>query len=280
MVDGGKGRNEEKGKLIEWVGKKGGRELKDEERDGMLACLWMGGEEKKGKGSIQFFARHGEGRSESQGRLVQLLLFWSCWGSEQRKGPRPETTPEQKRYRPRVLETIGDDRLGRQFSTKSQFPGCRGLGFRGVRGTGTLRGIPVDPSGTITGGKPRLMQGGQLCAPQLPPQQAPAASAGSQRRPAPQQHGMNAARFFQPSSVSTQNCQLYTRSSSPLQTIVLAHAIQSSKWSKRLTILECFGLLYTSVLCPVAWECPVLHCLLFTPPTQVGLPQYSSRLPV
>ncbi|KAL0470570.1 hypothetical protein QR685DRAFT_571674 [Neurospora intermedia] len=61
MVDGGKGRNEEKGKLIEWVGKKGGRELKDEERDGMLACLWMGGEEKKGKGSIQFFARHGEG---------------------------------------------------------------------------------------------------------------------------------------------------------------------------------------------------------------------------
>ncbi|KHE87652.1 hypothetical protein GE21DRAFT_1040325 [Neurospora crassa] len=47
MVDGGKGRNEEKGKLIERGGKKGGRELKDEERDGMLACLWMGGEEKK-----------------------------------------------------------------------------------------------------------------------------------------------------------------------------------------------------------------------------------------
>lgn len=47
VVNGGKGRNEEKERLTEGVGRKSGRELKDEERDGMLPCLWMGGEKKR-----------------------------------------------------------------------------------------------------------------------------------------------------------------------------------------------------------------------------------------
>lgn len=236
-----------------------------------VACLPLDGRGgKKGKGSIQFFARHGEGRSELQGRLVQLLLFWSCWGSEQRKGPRPETTPEQKRYRPRVLETIGDDWLGRQFSTKSQFPGCRGLGFsRGQR----YRYFAGYPCGSWWDNYWRQTRANARWA-TVCPTASTATRTGISRRPASTSMNLsnapiatatwNAARFFQP-SVSTQDCQLYTRSSSPLQTIVLIYAIHSSKWSKRQywNALGCFTL-----VCSALWHGNTQCCTVFLYPPQ------------
>lgn len=117
------------------------------------------GEEKKKKdrsNSLPDTAKAGQNCRDGWDKLLPL---WSCWGSEQRKvPPRPETTPEQKRYRPRVSKPLGMTQagrfarerlgLGRQFSTNRNLQG--GLGSRGVKGTGTSRGTPVDPGGAIT----------------------------------------------------------------------------------------------------------------------------------
>ncbi|KAK1782937.1 hypothetical protein QBC45DRAFT_401351 [Copromyces sp. CBS 386.78] len=117
----------------------------------MLPCLWMGGKKKRKKdrsNSLPETARAGQNCRDG---WYNLLLLWSCWGSEQRKGPpRPKPRPSKKRYRPRVSKPLGMTQagrllakawLGRRLSTKIAI--CRAVWVLEGSEVPVLRGVPL-----------------------------------------------------------------------------------------------------------------------------------------
>lgn len=165
-----KGRNEEKEWLTEGVERRCGRELKDEERDGTLPYLLDGrGEKRKRINPILFQTRRGQVRTAGTAGTTSSSLV--LLGSEQRKGPpRPETTPEQKRYRPRVSKSLGMTQAGRLLAKRPGWAGnsarnrnLRAVWVREGSQVPVPRGVPLwILVGPLLLSKPALMQGGQL----------------------------------------------------------------------------------------------------------------------